>query len=191
MSESRRDRRWILNIWVVIAAVSMILFICSYYQYRGESQITMSEKVILVLTAVASLFSLLVTVLSQIHYYQRRFKTMDEIKSGVINGNERLIDRLDLEEKSLATEHKDIRDIARDIRFYQEQELELQKSIWDTVQDTGMLKDGIEKICMQNAQLKTEMEGLKQEMNKLQEGNKKLVKQMQRQQYYSQDLEME
>lgn len=191
MSESGRDRRWILNILVVVASVSMALYICSYYQYRGESQITMSEKVILLLTAVASFFSLLAMALSQILYYRKDSRTMDEIKSGVSSGNEKLCDRLDTKEKSLAADHRDIRDIARDIRFYQEQELELQKSIWDTVQDTGMLKDGIEKICMQNAQLKTEMEGLKQEMNKLQEGNKKLVKQMQRQQYYSPDLEME
>ncbi len=191
MSESRRDRRWILNIWVVIAAVSMILFICSYYQYRGESQITMSEKVILLLTAVASFFSLLATVLSQILYYRKDSRTMDEIKSGVSSGNAKLCDRLDTEEKSLAADHKDIRDIARDIRLYQEQELELQKSIRNTVPDAGMLKDGIEKICMENAQLRTEMAGLKQEMVKLQERNKKLVKQMQRQQYHSQDLEME
>lgn len=191
MSESRRDRRWILNIWVVVAAVSMILYICSYHQCRGESQITMSEKVILVLTAAASFFSLLATVLSQILYYRKDSRTMDEIKSGVSSGNEKLCDRLDTKEKSLAAEHKDIRDIARDIRLYQKQELELQKSIRNTVPDAGMLKDGIEKICMENAQLRTEMAGLKQEMVKLQERNKKLVKQMQRQQYHSQDLEME
>lgn len=191
MAEPKKDRRWILNIWVVNAAISMILYIYSYYQHRGGSQIAMSEKVILILTAVASFFSLLATVLSQIHYYRKDSQTMDEIKSGVSSGNEKLCDRLDAKEKSLAADHKDIRDIARDIRLYQEQELELQKSIRNTVPDAGMLKDGIEKICMENAQLRTEMAGLKQEMVKLQERNKKLVKQMQRRQYHSQDLDIE
>ena len=183
--ENRQKGIFLTSFVLVMSSVNMLLYI--YYK-RGEV-FTMSEKIILVLTAVASFLGFFSVVITQFLYYRKDSKTMDEIKNSLSLGHERLNDRMERGKESSTKEHGEIRDIVRDISLRQDQELELQKKIRDTVPDAGVLKDGIEKICRDNATLRTEVTGLKKEIAQLREKNQKLVKSIRRERSFE-DMEL-
>lgn len=172
----------------LVESMNLVLFFWEREYKGGNSGITevITEYATLA-AAVTALGGIVTTVVTQILFYRKDAQTMDEIRNNVISGHERLNDRMDDKEKRisaehgrLSDEHKDIRDIVRDIRLCQEQEMRLREKIRDTVPNAGVIKDGIEKICRENAQLKEEMIGLKHELQQVKEKNQELVRELQR-----------
>lgn len=134
-----------------------------------------AADIVALIAAITSLVGIVAVVISQIVFYRKDSQTMSEIKQDVSDGNIRLSDRLDLKEKNMSAEHNDIRDIVKEIQVKQEFEIKLQEKIRDTVPDAGMIKDGIDKICQENAKLREEISTLKQQIEHLQEKNKELI----------------
>lgn len=127
-------------------------------------------------TEIAAALAVIGTLVTQCIFYKKDSQTMSDIKQDVTEGHNRLSDKLDGKEQKLSAEHSDIRDIVREIRLRQEQELELQKDIRNAVPDAGMIKEGIDKICWENATLREAVSNLEQQIEHLQQQNKELLK---------------
>lgn len=170
------------SVMVSLYSILVIWYCYMLYLYKiyNEGEITYMTQQILdfstVAAAIVALAGVVTTVISQILFYRKDSQTMSEIKQMLEHGNESLSGRMETNQKEVTGEHRDIRDIVRDIHLKQEQELEIQKKIQDTIPDAGMIKDGIDRICAENVELKNEVNGLKMEVVKLQERNKELSK---------------
>ncbi len=145
---------------------------------------------------IISFISLFAVTIGQIIFYRKDSQTMSDIKNDVSSGNSRLQDRMDRKQElltgehgNLSKEHADIEKIVREIRTRQEQELKLQEKIKDTVPDAEILKEGITKICMENAQLKEQITEMRTEIQQLKETNRKMVKNLKRERNMSQGIE--
>lgn len=174
-----------LLMMLVISFTGVLLSV--YHAWEGNRKMT--ENTIIILTAAASFISLFAVTIGQIIFYRKDSQTMSDIKNDVSSGNSRLQDRMEHKHELLANEHADIEKIVREIRTRQEQELKLQEKIKDTVPDAEILKEGITKICMENAQLKEQITEMRNEIQQLKETNRKLVKNLKREKNMSQGME--
>lgn len=168
-----------LVIWCLYMLYSEGIYYEGENAYMTQETSNLSELI----ASLVTIGGILTIFGTQIFFYRKDSQTMGEIKDNLTSGNDKLENRIDSQRGILSHEHdklseqqQDIRDIVRDIRLKQEQELEIQKKIQDTVPDAGMIKDGIDRICAENAELKNEVNGLKMEVVKLQEKNKELLK---------------
>lgn len=129
------------------------------------------------ITIIVTLAGMFGVFAAQIIFYKKDSQTMSEIKSGVSRGSDQVDHKQEIlsgEHRGLSRQNAEVRDIVMEIRLNQAQELKLQEKIKDTVPDAGMLKDGIEKICWENAQMKNEIIELRHEIQQLQEKNKEM-----------------
>lgn len=192
-----------------IACFTTVIVICIYYNSGGNGMVGIMGEIIAAIVAAAGIAT---TVISQILFYKKDSRTMDEIKRNIASGHERLENQnerlenqneklqsqlnhkqeyLTAEHKELSRDHREIKEVVNEIRTKQEHEIRLQEKLRDIVPDAGMLKDGIEKICRENAQLRTDMSNLQDEIKRLQERNQKLTKAIKKQQAQTNDWDLE
>lgn len=196
MGERRIITIWLTGITLAGELLFMLFYLIGEY---GKDSIGM-DKIIAnygtLITTIVTLAGMFGVFAAQLIFYKKDSQTMSEIKSGVSRGGERLHDQVDHKQEVLSGEHKglsrqnaEVRDIVMEIRLNQAQELKLQEKIRDTVPDAGMLKDGIEKICWENAQMKNEIIELRHEIQQLQEKNREMSQEIRQNRRQSRGME--
>lgn len=183
----RRITNICLQIFLLAYLVMNVVIYSCYYNNRGKD---MTENIIILLTALTAIAGLATTIISQILFYRKDSKSIEEVKTGVSLGNKNLHDQIENRQENLIRDHKEINEIVREIRTRQEQELKLQEKIMDAVPDEEFLKAGIDKICRENVALKDEIRNLQHQVAKLEEQNRKLVKTIKKERTRTEELEL-
>lgn len=198
--KKRKMRRGLGAIIILfyIMLVNITIYVISFLLEKEKAEGIVVNEIIAdygtVLTVIVTFAGVIGIVASQIIFYRKDSKVMSDIQNDVSLGNRTLQDKLEhkqellsgehkdlsKEHKDLSGEHKEIREIVKEIHTRQEFELKTQEKIRDIVPDAGMLKDGIDKICRENAELRQQVTELKQEMKQLKEQNQKLSRNLQR-----------
>lgn len=208
--KKRKMRRGLGAIIILfyIMLVNITIYVISFLLEKEKAEGIVVNEIIAdygtVLTVIVTFAGVIGIVASQIIFYRKDSKVMSDIQNDVSLGNRTLQDKLEhkqellsgehkdlsKEHKDLSGEHKEIREIVKEIHTRQEFELKTQEKIRDIVPDAGMLKDGIDKICRENAELRQQVTELKQEMKQLKEQNQKLSRNLQRANENSFDMEL-
>lgn len=210
----RRGLGAIIILFYIMLVNITIYVICFFLEKEKAEGIVVNEIIAdygTLLTVIVTFAGVIGIVASQIIFYRKDSKVMSDIQNDVSLGNRTLQDKLEhkqellsgehkdlsrehkdlsKEHKDLSGEHKEIREIVKEIHTRQEFELKTQEKIRDIVPDAGMLKDGIDKICRENAALREQVTELKQEMKQLKEQNQKLSRNLQRANENSFDMEV-